>query len=95
MLVNIQGNKIYSGSNGIQSVTLAGTSSLVQVKAGMSFMVYNTGNAVMYIGPTAESCTVGLPIQSNSRDGAFISRDGNFYMRSTAGQTATIVYFEI
>lgn len=95
MIDKIIGNKIDSGSNGIQSVTLAATSTLVNVKQGKTFRVYNTGNALMYIGPTLASCDVGLPIGAGGKDGDFVSGNGGFYMRGTAGQTAVIVYFEI
>lgn len=95
MLTSDIGRKIDSGTNGIQSVTLAGTSTLINVKIGKTFRVYNTGNAIMYMGPTSALCDVGIPIPTNSKDGDFVSVDGKFYMRGTAGQTATIVYFEM
>lgn len=95
MLTRNIGSRIDKSANGIQAVTLAATSTLVNVKPGKTFRVYNTGTAIMYIGPTAALCDVGLPIASNSKDGDFISEDGKFYMRGTAAQTATIVYFEV
>ncbi|MGE5631381.1 MAG: hypothetical protein ACM3TR_09830 [Caulobacteraceae bacterium] len=79
--------------SGVQSVTLAATSTLVSVQA-RPFRVYNTGTAVMFFGPTAALCDIGVALQPNANDGLFVSADGKFYMRGTAGQTATIVYFD-
>lgn len=78
----------------IQAVTLAATSTLVTLQDSRPFRIYNTGTAVMYFGPTSALCDIGVALQANANDGMFTSADGKIYMRGTAAQTASIVYFD-
>lgn len=74
-------------------VTLEATATdTANMKIGQTFYVYNSGNAVMTIGAISSECLI--PIPAGVKDGPFITKDGHFYTKGTAGQKAVIAFME-
>lgn len=88
-----KGRALDTSTNGNIVITLAGTATdTTGMKQGKSFYIYNTGNATMYFGASSAGCVI--PLATGSKDGLFISKDGHFYTKGTAGQTAMIQFVE-
>lgn len=88
-----KGRKIDSGTYGVIEITHTGSAQdTSNMQKGKTFYVYNTGNASMTFGPSSAGCL--MPIAAGGKDGPFVTTDGHFYTKGTAGQKAVIMFVE-